>query len=259
MVSLTPFHSEKGETLGHIVTFSDISEVRRLALEKSRFIRTMIHEFRSPMGAVKGLLEVALDKSLGGGLDPYLPLLERAEKRLDGLVELIGNLLSLSKIELERRKKGTFEPCDLSAVVGEVVELYRERMAARSLELNLSLDPGLPRLEIAGEDLRTILSNLIGNAVKYNRDRGRVKILASRAEGFVRLEVTDSGLGIQAKNLPHVFDEFFREKRKETREIEGNGLGLAIVKRLVERAGGRIEVRSGEGVGIHFFGLSARG
>ncbi len=252
MVSLTPFHSEKGEILGFIVTFSDISEVRRLALEKSRFIRTMIHEFRSPMGAVKGLLEVALDKSLGGGLDPYLPLLERAEKRLDGLVELIGNLLSLSKIELERRKKGTFEPCDLSAVVGEVVELYRERMTARSLELNLSLDPGLPRLEIAGEDLRTILSNLIGNAVKYNRDRGQVKILASRAEGFVRLEVTDSGLGIQAKNIPHVFDEFFREKRKETREIEGNGLGLAIVKRLVERAGGRIEVRSGEGVGSTF-------
>jgi two-component system phosphate regulon sensor histidine kinase PhoR len=252
MVSLTPFHSEKGETLGHIVTFSDISEVRRLALEKSRFIRTMIHEFRSPLGAVKGLLEVALDKSLGGGLDPYLPLLERAEKRLDGLVELIGNLLSLSKIDLERRKKGTFEPADVTAVVGEVVELYRERLAARSLDLTLSLDPGLPRLEIAGEDMRTILSNLLGNAIKYNRDRGRGEILASRADGFVRLEVTDSGLGIQAKNLPQVFDEFFREKKRETREIEGNGLGLAIVKRLVDRSAGRIEVRSVEGEGSTF-------
>jgi two-component system phosphate regulon sensor histidine kinase PhoR len=252
MVSLTPFHSEKGETLGHIVTFSDISEVRRLALEKSRFIRTMIHEFRSPLGAVKGILEVALDKSLGSGIDPYLSLLERAEKRLDGLVELIGNLLSLSKIELERRKRGSFEPGDLAAVVAEVAELYRERMTVRNIALDLSLEPGLARPETPAEDLRTILSNLVGNAVKYNRDGGRVRILASREDGFVRLEVADSGLGIQAKNLPHVFDEFFREKRKETREIEGNGLGLAIVKRLVERASGRIEVQSTEGVGTSF-------
>jgi two-component system phosphate regulon sensor histidine kinase PhoR len=252
MVSLTPFHSERGETLGYIVTFSDISDVRRLALEKSRFIRTMIHEFRSPLGAVKGILEVALDKSLGAGLDPYLPLLERAEKRLDGLVELIGNLLSLSKIELERRKKGSFEPGDLSAVLAEAVELYRERMKARNLDLEISLEPGLARPEMAAEDLRTILSNLIGNAVKYNRDGGRVKIRACREDGTVRLDVADSGVGIQEKNLPHVFDEFFREKRKETREIEGNGLGLAIVKRLVERASGRIEVQSAEGVGTTF-------
>jgi signal transduction histidine kinase len=95
---------------------------------------------------------------------------------------------------------------------------------------------------VAAEDLRTVFSNLVGNAVKYNRDGGRVRILPSREDGFVRLDVADSGLGIQAKNLSHVFDEFFREKRKETREIKGNGLGLAIVKRLGERASGRIEV-----------------
>jgi signal transduction histidine kinase len=252
MVSVTPFYSEKGEILGYILTFSDISEVRRLALEKSRFIRTMIHEFRSPMGAVKGLLEVVLDKSLGSGLDPYIPLLGRAEKRLDGLVELIGNLLSLSKIELERKKKGSFAPADVAAVVGEVADLYHEPLNARHLRLNLSIDPDLPKLEIASEDLRTILSNLVGNAIKYNRDHGQVQILTSRANGFIRIDVADSGLGIQAQNLPHVFDEFFREKKKETREIEGNGLGLAIVKRLVERSTGRIEVQSTEGAGTTF-------
>jgi two-component system phosphate regulon sensor histidine kinase PhoR len=252
MVSLTPFHSEKGEALGYIVTFSDISEVRRLALEKSRFIRTMIHEFRSPLGAVKGLLEVALDKSLGSELAPYLPLLDRAEKRLDGLVELIGNLLSLSKIELERKKRGSFVSADAGAVLGEVADLYRERMTARNLQLNLSVDSALPKVEIAGEDLRTILSNLVGNAIKYNREDGQVRISTSHVNGFVRIDVTDSGLGIQTQNLPHVFDEFFREKRKETRDIEGNGLGLAIVKRLVERSAGRIEVQSAEGVGSTF-------
>jgi two-component system phosphate regulon sensor histidine kinase PhoR len=228
MVSVTPFHSERREVLGHIATISDISEVRRLALEKSRFIRTMIHEFRSPMGAVKSILEVALDKSMGDGLEPYLPLLDRAEKRLDGLVELIGNLLSLSKIEVEGKKKIAFEPVDVS------------------------VDPGMPRINVPAEDLRTLLVNLIGNAVKYNRDGGTVGVHASRLDGRVRIDVADTGLGIQAQNLPHIFDEFFREKKKETRDIEGNGLGLAIVKRLVERAPGKIEVQSAEGAGSTF-------
>jgi two-component system phosphate regulon sensor histidine kinase PhoR len=251
MVSLAPFHSDRSEVLGYILTISDISEVRRLAMEKSRFIRTMIHEFRSPMGAVKGMLEVALDRSLGDSLDPYLPLLERAEKRIDGLVGLIGDLLSLSRIEMEKRQ-GLVAPVDLAAVLQEVVELYRERMQARNLTLNLTVEPGLPPMPVAADDLRTLLRNLVGNAVKYNRDNGQVGILVSRVDGRVRIDVRDSGLGIQAQNLARIFDEFFREKRKETREIEGNGLGLAIVKRLVERASGRIEVESAEGVGSTF-------
>lgn len=99
---------------------------------------------------------------------------------------------------------------------------------------------------------RSLLVNLIGNAVKYNRDGGTVGIQASRLDGKARIDVADNGLGIQAQNLPHIFDDFFREKRKETRDIEGNGLGLAIVKRLVERSSGKIEVQSTEGVGSTF-------
>ena len=252
MVSVAPFHSEKREVLGHIATISDISEVRRLALEKSRFIRTMIHEFRSPMGAVKSILEVALDKSMGDGLEPYLPLLDRAEKRLDGLVDLIGNLLSLSKIEIEGKKKVAFEPVDAPAVVKEVIELYREKVQARNLRVDVRVEPGMPRINVSAEDLRTLLVNLIGNAIKYNRDGGTVGVHASRLDGKMRLDVADTGLGIQAQNLPHIFDEFFREKKKETRDIEGNGLGLAIVKRLVDRASGKIEVQSNEGAGSTF-------
>jgi signal transduction histidine kinase len=168
------------------------------------------------------------------------------------MVELIGNLLSLSKIEVEGKKKVAFEPADAAAAVKEVVELYRERVQARNLRVEVSLDPGLPRINVPAEDLRTLLMNLIGNAIKYNRDGGTVGVHASRLDGKMRLDVADTGVGIQAQNLPHVFDEFFREKKKETREIEGNGLGLAIVKRLVDRASGKIEVQSKEGAGSTF-------
>ncbi len=252
MVSLSPFHSAKRDLLGHILTISDISEIRRLALEKSRFIRTMIHEFRSPLGAIKGILEVALDRSLGGSLDAYLPLLDRAEKRLDGMVELIGNLLSLSRIEMEKRGGASTRPIDPTPVLNEVGELYRERVQARSLTFAATVEPDLPGVCVGAEDLRIMLTNLIGNAVKYNREGGELGVRVSRAGGEARIDVSDTGLGIRAQNLPHVFDEFFREKRPETREIEGNGLGLAIVRRLVERASGRVEVSSTEGAGSTF-------
>ncbi len=252
MVSLSPFHSAKRDLLGHILTISDISEVRRLALEKSRFIRTMIHEFRSPLGAIKGILEVALDRSLGNSLEAYLPLMERAEKRLDSLVELIGDLLSLSRIEMEKRSRAPVKPIDPAPVLSEVGELYRERATARSISYDLTVEPDLPGIVVPADDLRTMLTNLIGNAVKYNRAGGALRVRVSSVNGEARIDVDDEGIGIRAENLPHLFDDFFREKRPETREIEGNGLGLAIVRRLAERAGGRVEVTSTEGAGSTF-------
>jgi signal transduction histidine kinase len=252
MVSLSPFHSETREVLGYILTISDISEIRRLALEKSRFIRTMIHEFRSPLGAVRGILEVALDRSMGPLLEPYLTLLGRADKRVDALVELIGNLLSVSRIEMEGRNRAPIKPIDVAPVLSEVAELYRERAVARHLEYAVTIEAGLPTAIVAADDLRMILENLVGNAIKYNRDHGAVQVRVSRVNGEVRIDVSDTGIGIRAQNLPHIFDEFFREKRPETREIEGNGLGLAIVRRLAERSAGRLEVASTEGIGSNF-------
>jgi two-component system phosphate regulon sensor histidine kinase PhoR len=253
MASLAPFHNDRGEVLGHILTLSDISEIRRLTMEKSRFVRTMIHEFRSPLGAIKGVLEVVQDRSLGNSLEAYLPMVERAEKRLDALAELIGNILSMSQIELEGRQRAA-APIEVSATVGEVAELHRVRAEARGLSSQIEVAPDLKVL-VPAEDFRTILTNLVGNAVKYNRDGGTISIRAVRVKREARIDVADTGLGIRPENLPRIFDEFFREKRPETREIDGNGLGLSIVKRLVERSSGRLEVQStaGEGTTFHLF------
>ena len=99
MASIVTFRDEAGEARGRILTLSDISEVRRLAMEKQRFIRTMVHELKSPLGSIKGLLEVVTDKSLGEDLDPYLPMIGRADHRIDNLVELIRDLLTLARSE----------------------------------------------------------------------------------------------------------------------------------------------------------------
>jgi signal transduction histidine kinase len=256
MASIVTFRAEDGAALGRILTLSDISEVRRLATEKSRFIRMMVHELRSPLGSVKGVLEVLEDKSLGDDLEPYLQMVARADARIDGLTELISGLLSLSRIE-ETGKGEDAELVALAPLVEEALDVQREAMSTRQISAELSLAADLPRVLIAADDLRLVVSNLVGNAVKYNRDSGSVSVTAavvnSAGDGdWLRFDVADTGLGIKQENLERIFTEFFREKKPETRELVGNGLGLAIVKRLVERAGGRLEVSSVEGEGSTF-------
>jgi len=278
MASVVTYRGDDGTALGRILTLSDVSDMRRMTMEKARFVRTMVHELRSPMGAVKSLIDVCLDKSLGDDIEPYLPMLERATSRIDGLTELIGDLLSLSRIDMERDVER--ELIDVAPVIEEAVALQRETMAARGISVAAEVAQGLPQALASADDLRTILVNLVANAVKYNRDHGSVTIRAFRQggtvaqpdgqtpaqsgsppgaggaaiedAGWLRIDVQDTGIGIKAENLEHVFDEFFREKRRETREIEGNGLGLSIVKRLAERCGGRLEAASGEGEGSTF-------
>ena len=256
MASIVTFRAEDGVALGRVLTLSDISEVRRLATEKSAFIRMMVHELRSPLGAVKGVLEVLEDKSLGEELEPYLQMVERADTRIDGLTGLISDLLSLSRIE-QTSKDEDMELVSLAPLVDEALDVQREALAARGIGAEVRMAADLPQVLIAAEDLQLVVSNLVGNAVKYNRDGGSVTVTAAVVKGagdgdWLRLDVADTGLGIKDENLERIFTEFFREKRAETRELVGNGLGLAIVKRLVERAGGRLEVSSVEGEGSTF-------
>ena len=251
MASIVTFRDEAGEARGRIVTLSDISEVRRLAMEKQKFIRMMVHELKSPLGSIKGLLEVVTDKSLGDELDPYLPMIARADHRIDNLVELIRDLLTLARSEQAPQGEEP-ELVPVAPVLHEVVELARERGVQRGITVTTELAQGLPPALIRPDDLQLVLSNLVGNAVKYNRGRGTVTVRGAVEDGWLRLDVADTGIGIREDNLGRLFDEFFREKRDETRELEGNGLGLSIVKRLVERAGGRLEAASVLGEGSVF-------
>jgi len=251
LASVVTFRDGSGAARGRILTLSDITEVRRLSLEKQRFIRTMVHELKSPLGSVKGLLEVVLDRSLGDDLDAYLPLVARADRRIDELVGLIRDLLTLARSE-ELPEAAPGEPLDVAMFLSQAAEAARERGAQRDISVAVEVADDVPPVVMPADDLRLVLSNLAGNAVKYNRDGGAVTLRVSAVDGQVRIEVADTGIGIREENLPRLFSEFFRERREETRDVEGNGLGLAIVKRLVERAGGSVSVASVAGEGSTF-------
>jgi signal transduction histidine kinase len=251
MTSIVTFRAEDGNALGRILTLSDISQVRRLAMEKEKFIRTMVHELKSPLGAVRSIIEVTTDRSMGADLEAYLPLLHRAENRIDDLVQLISDLLSLSKSE---QATSASEPqlLEVAPLVEAALVAQAEHLAARGITPSVDVEHELPPVFAAIEDMELILNNLVGNAVKYNRDGGTVTVRAQHEGAWVRIDVQDAGVGIAPENVDQVFTEFFREKRPETKGLEGSGLGLSIVKRLTERAGGRLQLASELGKGSTF-------
>lgn len=251
-VTVSGFYDDAGGLLGRIVTAVDITAVKRLALEKARFTRTLVHELRAPLGAVKSIIEVMRDKSLGDTLEPYMQFLARADERIDGLSELISDLLSLSRIEHDGAVQTPAAPLNISPILTEVAELWRDRAATVRVNINVDAAQDLPPCAISADDLRTILTNLVGNAVKYNRPGGDVTVRALRSADGLEIAVRDTGIGIKPENLARLGEEFFREKRGETKGIEGNGLGLAIVKRLVDRAGGRLSISSTPESGSEF-------
>jgi two-component system phosphate regulon sensor histidine kinase PhoR len=251
-VKVNGFYDGGGNRLGNIITIVDISMVRRLALEKARFTRTLVHELRAPLGALKSIIEVLQDRSLGYTLESYDNSLTRANERIDGLSELISDLLSLAHIEHEGADHEPATPLSVAPVINEVMELWKDRAASAAIGLEADLAENLPLCAIHLDDLRTVLTNLIGNAIKYNRPKGRVFVGAKRSAEGLEIAVRDTGIGIDPKNIDRLGDEFFREKKKETRQIEGNGLGLAIVKRLLHRAGGQLQMSSVPGEGSEF-------
>ena len=251
-VKVNGFYDDDGNRLGNIITVVDISTVRRLALEKARFTRTLVHELRAPLSALKSIIEVLQDKSLGDTLDNYSGSLVRANERIDGISDLVSDLLSLSRIEHEGADQTPATPLDIAPVISEVVDLWKDRAASTHVVLEVDIAKNLPACAVPIDDLRTILTNLVGNAVKYNRPEGKVFISAKRSAEGIEIAARDTGCGIKPENIDRLGEEFFREKKNETRHIEGNGLGLAIVKRLIHRAGGQLRISSVPGEGSEF-------
>ncbi|MFO7693329.1 MAG: GAF domain-containing sensor histidine kinase [Vicinamibacterales bacterium] len=215
--------------------------------DKSKFLRITTHELRSPVRVTESLLMTLGDGFVGTLTPEQTDVLQRAQRRLASLHELIDDLLDLAagKADMAQVQPTTV---DLREVAGQVAE--RMRPVAEGKGLTLLYDQPDEPLEVFCDpaDLDRIVVNLVGNAVKYTA-RGHVRVSLAMAGGGVRLEVTDTGIGIPREALPSLFNEFYRASNAKAAGESGTGLGLAIVKLLVGRYGGEIGVASEEGKG----------
>lgn len=215
----------------------------------AQVISLVTHELKTPVAAIRGFLQL-LEAS--GPLAPdQRKWLGRTEESLDRMEQLIASLLNWSRLQAGSPLQLTV--VDMKAVIAEAARQFEQTAAQRGIEIVLDLGEDDASVPIDDRLLSYVMTNLIGNAIKFNRDGGTVSVLLSMKGTVLRVDVTDTGLGIEPKDQPRVFDRFFRASHKRAgRRIEGSGLGLAISKSVVELHGGRIWVESVPGEGSTF-------
>jgi signal transduction histidine kinase len=246
-----PVHSASGEWLGGVIVYHDISREALADRLKTEFIATASHELRTPLTSIRGYVDLLLLGTLGPLSQPQSDFLKVVKNNVARLVELIDDLLDVSKIEggeIRLRR----EPVDVSEVLYEVGESLYSQFTERSISLAIDVQEGLPKLMADRKRLRQIVLNLVGNACKYTPTGGHVDMLLRNGGNRLRVEVRDTGVGITEAARPHIFTPFYRADNPLRDEAGGTGLGLSITKKLVELHGGEIWFDTSEGQGTTF-------
>lgn len=230
-------------------------QARRLAEEKRQvrfqFISVLAHEMKAPIAAIEGYLQMMRERSAGEVLQNYDRMLDRCLLRIEGMRKLIGDLLDLTAIESGQRQR-SITVVDLAETARQSVENMKPEARKRSIEIELQTPAGLV-LDADRTEIEMIFNNLVSNAVKYNRDNGRVRVLTTRSgEHDVQIQVEDTGIGMTEEETQRLFNDFSRIKNDRTRHILGSGLGLSTLKKLVTLYDGEITVRSQPDVGSTF-------
>lgn len=243
------FTAQDTETLETLAAHAAVAIANARLFAQSDQLADVIHELRTPMTSIVGYSKILL---MTEGLESsaqktYLATINREAMRLG---RMVNEFLDLARLESGRTRLKQ-EPVNMEQVARESVMLLLPEANDRDISLNLHADDHFPPVTGDQERLKQVLVNLISNAIKYNREAGRVDVGLSLFNDSLRVSVADTGQGIPAEALPHVFDKFYRVERDENM-AKGTGLGLAIVKQIVEAHGGDIRVESEPGVGSTF-------
>ena len=234
---------------GVVLVLSDVTRQRQQDELKGGVIATVSHQLKTPLTSVRMALHLLLEEKVGPLTEKQAELLVAAREEAERLDRILGELLDIGRIE-----SGKFpierSPVPPHTLVSEAVEPYRNTARDGGVSLAVDLPENLPRVWVDAAQIAHVFANLLSNALKYTLPGGTISVSAKEDGEFVLFQVSDSGVGIPARYLPRIFEQFFRVP--EQRPGTGVGLGLAIVKDIVEAHGGTVGVESREGAGSTF-------
>jgi len=247
LAKAAPVRALSGEVELVVMVFHDLTEIRRTERMRKDFVANVSHEFKTPLTSIRGYAETLINIETG---DPAVTreFLEAIDRNSSLLQALVDDLLVLASLESEQPVSK--ERVDLKELIEGQIQSKRHLISAD----NLRVEVDCPPIEIEADRLRLVraLSNLLDNAILYNRPGGLVRISASLGGREVRIDVEDTGLGISQTDLVRIFERFYRVDRSRTRDSGGTGLGLAIAKHAIESQGGTVSVVSKVGSGSRF-------
>jgi signal transduction histidine kinase/CheY-like chemotaxis protein len=232
-------------------------ELELASRHKSEFLASMSHELRTPLNAVLGFSEVLLEQMFGDINERQEEYLRDIHGSGEHLLELLNEILDLSKVEAGRMELG-YSSFELRSLLEEAASMLRERAAAHAIDLSLEVGDDVGRVYSDELRLKQVVLNLVTNAVKFTGDGGSVVIRAQRTTSEIDVTVTDTGVGVPEADRERIFESFQQGRRGSSRE-EGTGLGLTLSRRIVELLGGRMWLETAVGVGSTFgFSLPGR-
>jgi signal transduction histidine kinase len=224
-----------------------LKEVDRM---KDQLLSNVSHELRTPITIVKSALELLMDDDVS---EEQGKLVVMSKSNLNRLDTLVGDLLYFSKSEKEIPEE-EIEKIALNEVIKEAVRGISHMAELNDITVTTNLTKNLPKIDASKSRLLQVFTNLLGNAIKFNKEKGSIKIQAAYKKGddMVKVSVSDTGVGIPKGQLPRVFERFFQVDGTTSRKYAGTGLGLAITKSILEAHGGKIWVESKVGIGSTF-------
>jgi two-component system NtrC family sensor kinase len=246
-LTIAPVRDQSDQVMGYVGSQRDITRNKQLDRLKDRLIFDVSHELRTPVTNLNLYVEL-LENGRPEKRKDYLSVLKGETKRL---IDLIESILDLSRLDMWKSKKVRFSAVDLNLIAEQVVDAHQPLAESAGLELNYFLDASLPPIRGEPNQLARLITNMLANAIRYTPS-GQVTLRTFRESREVRMQVSDTGIGIEREDLPHLFDRFYRGQQVSQSKITGTGLGLAIVKEIVEIHEGRIEVKSEVGKGSEF-------
>lgn len=241
------FTDEAKKPEGVIAVLQDITEQQRLENMRKEFVANVSHELRTPLTSIKSYSETLLD----GALEDW----ETANKFLgvinseaDRMTTLVNDLLQLSRLD-NRQMKWNFEEISLAELVKSTVDRMEMEAKTRRQTLECFELCEIPRIEADYSRLEQVVFNILGNAIKYTPEEGKITVYIGKIHNDVYFKVEDNGIGIPESDLTRIFERFYRVDKARSREMGGTGLGLSIAKEIVEAHSGVINITSKEGIG----------
>jgi two-component system phosphate regulon sensor histidine kinase PhoR len=241
---------EKNMVGGCVMVIHDITEIRRLETMRRDFVANVSHELKTPLTSIKGFVETLLEGALEDKENSrhFMQIIQDHTNRLDILVNDLLDLSYLETKEVILEKEKT----NLKDMADNVLASFKTQLKKKMILANNELPKDLIA-SVNKNKIEQVFTNLIDNAIKFNRENGNLKVYNQDLDNGIKIIIEDSGLGIPAKDIPRIFERFYRVDKARSRELGGTGLGLSIVKHIIELHNGSVGVESIEGLGSKFF------
>lgn len=239
----TPIPHPDGTLAGVVIVLSNITEFKRIELIKSQFVSMVAHELKAPLAAVQGYLNILADEKINLPKEKKQEYLTRSITRLKSLSDLVNDLLDISRMELKTKHR-EIEDININEIIKNTLQLFEIELKKKEIHVEINTQENLPTIKADYNEITRLITNLISNAIKYNKDKGKIIIDVSSSTNYLQIKITDTGIGMKPEEKSKLFNEFFRAKNEKTRGISGTGLGLSIVKKIVDSYYGKIDVDS---------------